>query len=44
MGKKLLQQLKSEFLIFLFIMFVRETPEVMKELGKHIWNELRQEE
>lgn len=38
------QQLKSEFLIFLFVMFGRETPEVMKELGKHIWNELRQEE
>lgn len=26
-----------------FVMFVRETPEVMKELGKHIWNKLRQE-
>lgn len=35
------QQTKSEFMTFLFAMFVRETPEVMKELGHHVWNELQ---
>jgi len=35
------QQTKSEFMTFLFAMFVRETPEAMKELGHHVWNELQ---
>jgi len=37
------QQTKSEFLTYLFAMFVRETPEAMKELGTHVWNELNAE-
>lgn len=36
------QQTKSEFMTFLFAMFVRETPEAMQELGKHVWNELQE--
>ena len=32
---------KSEFMTFLFTMFVKETPEAMKELGEHVYNELR---
>lgn len=35
------QQTKSEFMTFIFYMFVRETPEAMKELGQHVWNELQ---
>ncbi len=35
------QQTKSEFMTFIFYTFVRETPEAMKELGKHVWNELQ---
>lgn len=35
------QDTKSEFLTYLFAMFVRETPEAMQELGHHVWNELR---
>ena len=38
------QQTKSEFMTFLFAMFVRETPEAMQELGSHVWNELRKQE
>ena len=38
------QQTKSEFMTFLFAMFVRETPEVMQEMGKHVYNELRKQE
>lgn len=37
------QRTKSEFLTYLFAMFVRETPEAMKELGTHVWNELNAE-
>lgn len=33
---------KSEFMTFLFAMFVKETPEAMKELGGHVWNALRE--
>ena len=36
------QQTKSEFMTFLFAMFVRETPEAMQELGHHVWNELQE--
>ena len=38
------QQTKSEFMTFLFAMLVRETPEVMQEMGKHVYNELRKQE
>jgi len=34
-------QTKSEFMTFLFAMFVKETPEAMKELGGHVWNEMQ---
>lgn len=37
------QQTKSEFMTFLFAVFVKETPETMKELGNHVWHELRKE-
>lgn len=36
------QQTKSDFLTFLFAMFVKETPEAMHELGHHVWNELHE--
>lgn len=26
---------------FLFFTFVKETPDAMKELGRHVWNELQ---
>ena len=35
-------QTKSEFMTFLFAMFVKETPEAMKELGGHVWNALQE--
>ena len=35
-------QTKSEFMTFLFDMFVKETPEAMKELGGHVWNALQE--
>ena len=35
-------QIKSEFMTFLFAMFVKETPEAMKELGGHVWNALQE--
>ena len=38
------QQTKSEFMTFLFAMFVKETPEAMKELGSHVWHELQKQE
>ena len=37
------QQTKSEFMTFLFAMFVRETPEAMQELGSHVWHALRKQ-
>lgn len=37
------QQTKSEFMTFIFAMFVKETPEAMKELSDHVYNELRKE-
>lgn len=35
------QQTKSEFMTFIFCMFVKEVPEAMQELGEHVWNELQ---
>lgn len=35
-------QMKSQFMTFIFTMFVKENPEAMKELGTHVYNELRQ--
>ena len=37
------QQTKSEFMTFIFCMFVKETPEAMRELATHTYNELRNE-
>lgn len=34
---------KSDFMTFLFLTFVKETPEAMRELGEHTYNELRKE-
>ena len=33
--------MKSQFMTFIFTMFVSETPEAMEELGTHVYNELR---
>ena len=35
------KETKSEFMTFLFAMFVKETPEAMQELGAHVYNELQ---
>lgn len=35
------QQTKSEFMTFIFTMFVKENPVAMEELGTHLYNELR---
>ena len=35
------QQTKSEFMTFIFAMFVKENPVAMKELATHTYNELR---
>lgn len=35
------QQMKSEFMTFIFCQFVTGTPEAMEELGTHVYNELR---
>lgn len=32
---------KSQFLTFLFAMFVKETPQAMAELAQHTWDELQ---
>lgn len=37
------QQTKSEFMTFMFVQFVKGCPEAMKELGDHLYNELRKE-
>ena len=34
-------QTKSEFMTFMFTVFVSEVPEAMQELGHHVYNELR---
>lgn len=38
------QDTKSQFLTFLFAMFVKETPEAMAELSQHCWDELQAKE
>lgn len=38
------QDTKSQFLTFLFAMFVKETPEAMAELAQHCWDELQVKE
>lgn len=38
------QDTKSQFLTFLFAMFVKETPEAMEELAQHCWDELQVKE
>ena len=38
------QDTKSQFLTFLFEMFVKETPEAMAELAQHCWDELQAKE
>lgn len=38
------QDTKSQFLTFLFAMFVKETPEAMAELAQHCWGELQAKE
>ena len=38
------QGTKSQFLTFLFAMFVKETPEAMAELAQHCWDELQAKE
>lgn len=35
------KQTKSEFMTFLFLNFVKETPEAMSELAEHVYNELQ---
>lgn len=34
-------QTKSEFMTFLFAMFVQNTPEAMQELSQHVWDALQ---
>ena len=38
------QDTKSQFLTFLFAMFVKETPQAMAELAQHTWDELQAKE
>ena len=38
------KKIKSEFMTFLFCQFVMETPDAMKELAEHTYNELNKEE
>lgn len=38
------QDTKSQFLTFLFAMFVKETPQAMAELARHTWDELQAKE
>lgn len=35
-------QIKSQFMTFMFVNFVKENPEAMNELGAHVYNELRE--
>lgn len=35
------QQTKSDFMTFLFMIFIKENPEALQELGHHVWHELR---
>lgn len=38
------QDTKSQFLTFLFAMFVKGTPQAMAELAQHTWDELQAKE
>ena len=40
MTKEKWQEIKSEFLTFVFIGFVKNHPEAMKELATHTYNEI----
>ena len=40
MTKEKWQEIKSEFLTFVFIEFVKNHPEAMKELATHTYNEI----
>ena len=35
---------KSQFMTFMFAVFVKEVPEAMQELGSHLWYELNAQE
>ncbi len=35
------KETKSQFMTFCFTLFVKETPQAMKELSCHVWNELQ---
>ena len=35
------KETKSEFMTFLFAIFMKESPEAMQELGTHVYNELQ---
>ncbi len=37
------ERIKSEFMTFIFAMFIKENPKARDELGIHVWNELRKE-
>ncbi len=37
------KQTKSDFMTFMFFIFVKETPEAMREFGSHVWAELNKE-
>ena len=34
-------RIKSEFMTFIFAMFIKENPQAKDELCVHVWNELR---
>lgn len=38
------EKTKRDFLTFVVLSFVKETPEAMQEMGKHVYNELRKQE
>ena len=38
------QDTKSQFMTFMFAVFVKEVPEAMQELGSHLWYELNAQE
>lgn len=38
------EKTKQNFLTFVVLSFVKETPEAMQEMGKHVYNELRKQE
>lgn len=41
MTKEEWQETKSQFMTFIFAMIMKEQPEMMKELGGHVYEELR---